>query len=186
MVYQIAGLANVNGLAALEGVSKAARNITKAEYNKRMPNTSLKHTKDQLIDKIWYILTRVFWRRGASRQWTLEINSYFSMLDTVTEKSVNNAIHKYVMLGTWPEYVNGPENAVRKFTSKRGYWEFMKRLSIENVLGLYCWLNGKYLDYSRVREWQDGSERTQERALEEMAKVLQRRNPYAIEENDTI
>ena len=137
IVYQIAQHTGVNGLAALAGVNRTTRNITKAEYDKLMPNMSLKHTKIELVGKIWYMLREIHDDEDtASTQWPKDIFEYFVIIGTFPEYSVNKTSH----------------NAIYKFNSKRGYWEFMKRLSIENVLGLFSWMNARMLEYFSAQD----------------------------------
>lgn len=130
VTFQIAQLSNANTLGLLSGINTTSRNITKAEYDRRMPKTPLKHTKEQLVDVIWRIFTNVYEGEDiASTHWPEDVYEYF------------------VAIGTFPHYnVNKrPHNAVYKFNSKRGYFEFMKRLSKEKVFGLYIWLSKSYL-----------------------------------------
>ena len=165
IVYQIAQHANVNGLGVLAGVNRTTRNMTKAEYDKRMPQTPLQHTKSQLIDKIWFILTEIYAGEDtAATEWPEDINEYFIIMGTFPEYSVNKR----------------PYNAVYKFNSKRGYFEFMKRLSKEKVLGLYSWMNGRHLDYFRVQDWFGEDYQSQKRLLQRMAIILERPRALAL------
>ena len=151
--------ANTNALGTLAGVNKTTRNFTKAEYDKRMPKTPLRHTKTQLVDKIWYMLTQLYGDEyTASTEWPEDIGEFFNII------------------GTFPNYQANPTpyETVYKFNSKRGYLEFMKRLSKEKVFGLYCWMNGRLLDYFRVKSWFGDTVQLQKMVLQDMTSELER------------
>lgn len=162
-VFEIARYANVNALGVLAGVNRSTRAHTKAEYDKRMPRTPLRHTKGQLMHKIWYIFSSIYGDDVAT-EWPWDIYKYFNIIGSFPEHSVNKA----------------PYNAMYKFDSKRGYLEFMKRLSYEKVFGFYCWMNGRLFDYWRVNEWYGASVQAQKRTLQRMSTTLGRPQAIAI------
>ena len=130
-MYEISQHANSNALGALGGVNRSTRNISKAEYDKRMPVLPLRLSKREIIDRIWYIFTLVFENdHFAATFWPEEVFNYFLLMGSIPAYNTNQTTY----------------NALYKFDSKRGYFELMKRLSKEKVLGLYSWLSGRYLD----------------------------------------
>ena len=166
-MYEIAQHTNANTLGALAGVNRSTTNISKAEYDKRMPATPLQLSKEQLVNKIWYILTNIYGTEyTAATEWPEDIYEYL------------------FIMGTFPDYNTnkGPYNALYKFNSKRGYFEFMKRLSKEKVLGLYSWMSSIFLDYWRIGTWAGGSVMSQKRMLRTMSVELQRPEARAIKD----
>ena len=159
IISEIVKKANIKTAGALSGIDKTTRQTAKSEFNKRMPNTNIsQHTKETLVSKIWYIFTVLY--GGDNPVWTDDVFTYFHII------------------GSGPSYNDNPRyhDAFKQFDGKRGFLEFMRRLSKEKVFGLYSWLNGRYFDYYRARSWVDNANDIQVE-LRKTTNVLQRPPP---------
>ena len=159
--------------------------MTKAEYDKRMPKVKLHHTKKHLIDKIWHIFTQKYGIIGndAATEWPIDIDEYFMIIGIFPDYKGFYKKETYLEERAKLTGVNKKAGAPVKqtlalysFKGKQGYFEFMKRLDKEIILGLYSWLNGRYLDYIRIGYWDNEATNfhSQKRVLNTMASALER------------
>ena len=166
----IAQHANSNALGALGGVNRSTRVISQAEYDRRIPQLSyfskvISHTKKQLIDKIWYILTVIYTGGNVQDGWPEEAFEYLSSMNVIPTYEVDRR----------------PYNALHKLNTKRGYLEFMKHLNKALVLGMYSWMNGKFFDYYRAKHAIDSNNENNQRThLRVMTQELERPDALAI------
>ena len=174
-IETIASFANANTLFALSQIDKGTSKTTKLQYDRKMPKLNMsKHTKQSLTNDIWNILSIFFIKllllmaclsilsiiyNDDMDQWPESIWEYFYAIRAVPSFETNRK----------------PYNDMYFFNTKRGYLEFMKRISKTTIFGFYCWLNGRFIDYY-VKEGWDGTNQK----IKNMTNILKRPPSQAV------
>jgi len=138
-IETIASFTNANTLFALSQIDKGTSKTTKLQYDRKMPKLNMsKHTKQSLTNDIWNMLSIIY--NNDMDQWPESIWEYFYAIRAVPSFETNRK----------------PLLDMYFFNTKKGYLEFMKRISKTTIFGFYCWLNGRFIDYY-IKEGWDGT-----------------------------